>query len=377
MIEKLNEYYDKGLITKQVNPRLPLIIWNYTPKVQIDKLWDDITLQCRGLVTDTDGNIVARPFKKFFNYGELDANEIPNEPCRFFEKVDGSLGIFFWYRDQWVFASRGSFTSDYAIKAKEIFANSVWDNPISPTTIEQLWRIDLPRFTTLSKEHTYLFEIIFPEGRIVVDYGNVEKLVLLGMIHTATGKETGYEDLVEIADSLNVDVIKEYHDIPIFGISTNDKNGFQNVKYTIKDNEEGRVVVFKNGFRMKIKGDEYVRLHYIITNFSSRKIWEICRTNGNLEDFLVDVPDEFYNWAKTTYNDLQGEFKKIKDQVEVEYWDLIDRKEYAEKIKDNKIKHLLFKRLTSYSTRLDDNIWDMLYPEYFNPFSNKIIDDEN
>jgi len=66
----------------------------------------------------------------------------------------------------------------------------------------------------------------------------------------------------------------------------------------------------------------------------------------------------------------------VKVQVETEYWDLIDRKEYAEKIKDNKIKRLLFKRLTTYSDRLNDNIWDMLYPEYFNPFSNKTIEDE-
>ena len=354
MINKLNEYYDKGLLTKQTHPNLPLFIWNYTPKVQIDKLWDDITLQCRGLVTDTDGNIVARPFKKFFNFSEHELSDIPNEPCRFFEKVDGSLGILFNYNDQWIFASRGSFTSDYAIKGQEILDRCVGLSGYKPYN-------DL-----LSKDHTFLFEIIFPEGRIVVDYGNVEKLVLLGAFHTESGLELIYDDLVSVANMISVDVIKEYHDI----------SHYNTAKDTIKDDEEGRVALFENGFRMKIKGEEYVRLHYIITNFSSRKIWDIAKFGHNIDDYLVDVPDEFYVWAKETYADLQNKFKIIKADVESDYWELIDRKEYALKIKNNKHKHLLFTRLGSHSHKLNDMIWDMLYPEYFNPFSNKSITKE-
>jgi RNA ligase len=76
MLEILNKYYDDGLVQKQVHPTLPLTIWNYTPKTQYGELynnyifWDDVTLQCRGLVTDDKGNVVARPFKKFFNTEE-------------------------------------------------------------------------------------------------------------------------------------------------------------------------------------------------------------------------------------------------------------------------------------------------------------------
>ena len=60
----LNKYYEEGLVYKQVHPRLPLTIWNYSEKVQYQNLWDDITLQTRGLVTDDKGNVVARPFRK-------------------------------------------------------------------------------------------------------------------------------------------------------------------------------------------------------------------------------------------------------------------------------------------------------------------------
>ena len=118
MLEKLNQYYEDGLLYKQVHPTLPLTIWNYTEKVQFENLWDEITLMCRGLVTDDKGSIVARPFSKFFNIEE--GKFEPTEKFEVWEKMDGSLGIVFWYQGQWIVATRGSFTSDQAIKGGEL-----------------------------------------------------------------------------------------------------------------------------------------------------------------------------------------------------------------------------------------------------------------
>ena len=70
MLHLLEKYHQDGLLDKQNHPTLPLTIWNYTPKVQYEGLWDEITLQCRGLVTDDKGRIIARPFRKFFNLEE-------------------------------------------------------------------------------------------------------------------------------------------------------------------------------------------------------------------------------------------------------------------------------------------------------------------
>jgi RNA ligase len=68
MLDILEKYYNLGLLYKQTHPTLDLTIWNYSPKVQYEGLWDDITMQCRGLVTNSNGDVIARPFKKFFNY---------------------------------------------------------------------------------------------------------------------------------------------------------------------------------------------------------------------------------------------------------------------------------------------------------------------
>jgi hypothetical protein len=54
----LQSYLEKGLLYNQVHPTLDLTIWNYTENVQYQGLWDEITLMCRGLVTNSDGKII-------------------------------------------------------------------------------------------------------------------------------------------------------------------------------------------------------------------------------------------------------------------------------------------------------------------------------
>jgi RNA ligase len=383
VLSTLEKYYKDGLLLKQAHPTLDLTIWNYSPKVQYERLWDDITMQCRGLVTNSKGEIVARPFKKFFNYEEHKPEDIPNEDFIVYEKMDGSLGILFYYEyelsderryniwfnnnyetgmerffdpnnlpdfddlyyeptpktmGEWIMATRGSFTSPQAIKGKEILSK----HDISP----------------LRKDNTYLFEIIYPENRIVVDYGNEEKLVVLGAIHTETGDEVPDNALYTMS-GLGFEVVTTYK---TWG------EGYDLLKEEISKDKEGYVIRFKNGFRMKLKGEEYVRLHRILTNISNRDIWEYLKDEKPLDDILDKVPDEFYDWVKETESNLKNQFNTIKTNVELEFKELISKKEFAEKIVNNPLKSLLFKRLDSYSPQLDKMIWDLIYPSYSKPF---------
>jgi RNA ligase len=341
MLEILEKYHQDGLLHKQTHPIFDLTIWNYTPKVQYDKLWDDITLQCRGLVTNSKGEIVARPFKKFFNYEEHKPEDIPNEDYVAYEKMDGSLGILFYYENEWILATRGSFTSPQAFKGKEI--------------------LDRHDISAWRKDNTYLFEIIYPGNRIVVDYGDEEKLVVLGAIHTETGEEIPDSSLFWTQDS-GFEVVTTYK---TWG------EGYDLLKEEIQKDREGYVLRFKNGFRMKIKGDEYVRLHRILTNISNRDIWEYLKNNKSFDELLEKVPDEFNDWVKETIRDLQNQFDNIKLSVEDEFKELINKKEFAEKIKDNPNRSFLFKRLDSYSSQLNEMIWHSIYPSYSKPFKNE------
>ena len=337
-LEKLEKYYQDGLLLKQTHPTYDLTIWNYSPKVQYDRLWDDITIQCRGLVTNSKGEIIARPFKKFFNYEEHKPEEIPNEEYVVYEKLDGSLGILFNYQGEWILATRGSFTSPQAIKGKEI--------------------LDKHDISALRKDNTLLFEIIYPENRIVVDYGSEEKLVVIGGIHTETGDEISDASL-SLLQQAGFEIVTTYK---TWG------EGYDLLKEEISKDKEGYVIRFKNGFRMKIKGDEYKRLHRILTNISNRDIWEYLKEGKSFDELLDKVPDEFYDWVKTTADLLQTQFDTIKVDVENEFKELINKKEFAEKIKNNPNKSFLFKRLDSYSNQLNEMIWDSIYPNYSKPF---------
>lgn len=268
MLSKLNKYHNDGLLYKQTHPTLPLTIWNYTPEVQYGEKWDEVTLACRGLVTDNEGNIVARPFKKFFNIEEN--KHTPTQDFEVFEKMDGSLGIIFKYEAEVIYATRGSFTSDQA-KWMENYCKEYNFNDI------------------LVDGHTYLFEIIYPENRIVVDYEGQERLVLLGIIKTETGEEIPYDDIVVAP----WDIVEKYDGI----------RDYSELKGKVLQNHEGFVVRFSNGDRMKIKGEEYLRLHKIMTNISTTGVWEHLSKGGNINDLLKDVPDEFYKKVKE-YADL-------------------------------------------------------------------------
>lgn len=138
-VKILERYENEGLLYVQKHNTLPLYIWNYTEKVQFDNLWDELTLMARGLVTDNEGNIIARPYRKFFNYQEN--KHTPTDNFKVFEKVDGSCIILFNYNNEWIFTTRGSFNSEQAIKAKELSCKYPLEK--------------------LDKNKTYIFEIIY------------------------------------------------------------------------------------------------------------------------------------------------------------------------------------------------------------------------
>ena len=121
--ENIQRHLDDGLIRMQEHPQYPnLKILNYTQECQFKKKWTPLTKMCRGLVVDFDGmNVVARPFEKFFNLSEHTPSEIPvGLDYTVYEKMDGSLGILFNYKGEWIWCTRGSFTSDQCVWARTI-----------------------------------------------------------------------------------------------------------------------------------------------------------------------------------------------------------------------------------------------------------------
>ena len=337
-LKKMDTTNFKNLIAEnylrvQKHPTEELYIYNYTAKAQYDRVWNESTLACRGLILDADDRVVARPFPKFFNLGEIENQKIPNLPFKVYEKMDGSLGISYSINGKVFIATRGSFTSEQSVKATEL--------------LNTTYKKAIPK---MNADYTYLFEIIYPENRIVLDYGNTEALVLLGIIETQTGKEMPLED-IGFPIVKRYDGIKDIHDL----------------KAMEEDNKEGFVIKFDNDFRLKVKFEEYLRLHRIITNVTSYNIWEYLKSGQSLDVVLEQVPDEFFKWAKLTKKNLQSEYAKVEAHAKSDFKILETRKESAAYYKKCKYPAILFRMLDK--KEYDEIIWKIIKPKYEKPLS--------
>ena len=315
------------------HPEHDLYIYNYTQNAQFERVWNEITINCRGIILDANNNIIARPFPKFFNLGEMENQILPDTTFEVFDKMDGSLGILYWMNDAPFIASRGSFSSDQSDKGNEMLHGKYKDS----------WPL-------LDKSKTYLFEIIYPENRIVLDYGKSEELVLLAIIDTQSGEEFPLEDI---------------------GFPTVQKfDGVKDIKTLSalnQNNKEGFVIKYANNFRVKIKFEEYIRLHRIITQISNLNIWEFLKDNKPFDEILEQVPDEFFNWVKQTKADLERDYKIIEDKCRTDFKILETRKETAFYFQTCPYPKVLFSMLDE--REYSEIIWKLIRPKFEKPFN--------
>ncbi len=338
LLKTLERYYNEGWLIKQTHPELPLTIWNYSQTTQYAGKWDDVTLVTRGLVTNNEtGEVVARPFKKFFNLEE-NRHTSTNE-FEVYNKMDGSLIIAFYLYGSWVFASRGSFTSEQAKAASKLFYKKYGDVGMNIDT-------------------TYLFEFTAPWNRIVVDYSDGEQLTLLGGIKTNDGLEAPWYHLDSVSKLNAIPLVKKYDGI----------TDYTTLKGMIGDNEEGFVIKFSNGDRMKIKGEEYLRLHRIMTGVSTTSIWEVMANGGNMEEVLKDVPDEFYDKIKEVVGEIAVRFDNIRTDYIQYFTDIVfkigreDRRRFAEEARRYNHSSILFAMLDEKD--INPIIWKIVKPEW-------------
>lgn len=339
--ELLQEMLDKKYVMFQKHDTEDLYIYNYTQSTQYESVWNEITLACRGLILDKELNIIQKPFGKFFNLEQLKASDIPKEPFDVYEKMDGSLLVMYFIDNKPFLASRGSFNSEQACMG----------NTILYTKYKHL-------FPLLDRSATYVFELIFPSNRIVVDYGDTEDIVLLSIIDVETGEER--------LDDIGFTIVKKHDGI----------QDINTLKSLEEPNREGFVIRYKSGLRVKVKFEEYCRLHRIITDVSSTNIWEYLSQNKDFEEILDRVPDEFYNWVKKTKQNIRLRYKEIYDlnlDIIKNMPKFESRKEIAEFCVKQKYTGILFSMLDNNMTgnykSVDSQIWRLVKPKFEKPFN--------
>ena len=340
-LTELGKRIEAGLVLADKHLTEDLCIYNYTKRAQYDRVWDEYTRICRGLILDSGGNIISRPFPKFFNLNETPETTIqnlPNEIPKITEKMDGMLGISYPENRNISIATRGRFKSPFAIWATEWLRKQGYV------------------YADFREEYTYCFEIIYPGSKIVVDYGTRTELVLLAVINIANTKELNFK---KEAEELGLSYVPEYR----FKNLDEAEEWLSGFKGTEK---EGLVLHYKNGLRIKIKSDDYKRIHKILTGISAKDIWASLKAGASLDPILELAPDELYQWIKDTERELVKEKDGILNSaraVSKEAAKLSTRKEQAAFVlKYPSIKGIVFSFLDGREEDAEQGAWDIVKP---------------
>ncbi len=342
----LESYVRSGYVSARNHPHLPLTVFNYTPKAVYEPLWDNVTLRCRGLIADSSGLVVGNCMHKFFNYGEQNAENVDlSGPVQVTDKLDGSMGSVIFYQGELVVATRGSFESEQANWAYEFIMNN--------KELHDAFKV------ICSENVTAVVEIIYPENRIVVDYGDLEAVVFIGAI--GNYELTRGKQLWIPADTI--------YSWPGPTVERFDAASFaEALKIPPRLNREGIVVYFENtGDRLKIKQKDYIEAHKFISNLTPRRIWDDLRNGKTVEDLLSIAPDEFHELVRDTSSELIERKNSLLRDIEMEFLSLNvqgfeSRKELAAAIKDHPLKSFLFLRLDGRIDQLIESVWKSIEP---------------
>lgn len=283
VVNKIQEKHRKGeeispfVSARRGRDRLQdLTLYNYTADAAFrkDSEWTDEERVCRGLVLDDEGNVVALPFPKFFNYSEherdlyeqlLDGNMMVED------KADGSLGICFFHKGEWWVTTHGSLDSEQGIIATTMLRDMIEFNKSGETM-----KVDL----------TYLAEIIYPENRIVTDYGDDRYLVFLAAYDRVLLEECKVNSAM-------------YHHAARVGFKGNKRNrgSLDEILRFCAESKtlhEGFVVVCSNGDRIKFKSATYLMAHKARFALTPKYIRELMLHDRDaLKDFKKALPNEF------------------------------------------------------------------------------------
>lgn len=257
-------------------------------------IFDGLLRECRSVVIDVKNEVLVNtPFMKFFNMDERpeSSKEIVEHKIKtakkveFSNKLDGSMMSASFYNGEIVVASSQSLDS---------------------------WRVkDMTQYLTkayqeMIKSHpskTFIFEYISLKDPHIVQYPKeMQGIYLIGMRDKETGKISNYDTVLECA--------------ALYGVKTTEvyKKSFSDVLDSLSKvhgNEAEGYVANIDGFRVKIKYDDYLAMKRLMDRGSVGKAVIKAIADGNFDDIYSRIPDnkkelallvaeKIDNWLKET-----------------------------------------------------------------------------
>lgn len=199
-----------------------------------DDVMGAIRRECRGLIFDTEGNIMSRPYHKFFNINEKEETQSHRLDLTrahiVMDKLDGSMIRPVRMHGMVRLATKMGVT-DIAMEAEQLLDPGQYD-----------WLEDM-----MIDGFTPIFEYIAPTNKIVVEYAEA-KLILTAVRETVSGEYRSLRqwdapfEIVSGADSIY------------------DLDAYLSVARG-ETSREGDIIRFADGHMVKVKNDWYVQIH--------------------------------------------------------------------------------------------------------------------
>lgn len=285
-------------------------------------------MECRGIMFellaempegyDRPRLLAAMPMEKFFNKSENPKTmnlDLSNENVSHItHKKDGSLISTFMKNDKLFLKSKGSLESDQVKDATKWLFQT--DN------IELLEELCELAYSGV----TVNMEWCSPDNRIVIGYKDAH-LSVLNVRRVADGKYVPFDIFKE--DGSYPEIIKHW---TLFE-EPEDTEDFINNIPSMTDDIEGFVVELKDGQKVKIKTDKYLKLHHCKDNVNNpRRLFEAVVTEAvdDMKSLFFDDP-EALNIIREMEELVEPEFNHLVATVE-EFYEKnkdLDRKDYA------------------------------------------------
>lgn len=313
---------------------------------------DFIRRECRGITFYEDGTIAVRKFHKFFNVNERPETQFHeidlDKPHVILEKLDGSMVTPFF---------------------SDTFAG--WHTKMGDTDVAQTvneFSRKNPQYLEWSAEvvaegKTPIFEWCSRKNRIVIDYPE-DRLVLVGIRDNVTGEYLSHDKLLT-AETHGIDVVQAHK-------ATFDADFLDNVRDMI--GVEGFVVRFDDGHMLKIKAEDYLKLHKAKDAISQEKnVWALVLDADvdDLKGFLL--PDDrarIETFEKHLWVKVNRLIDTMEDRMHYSYGEL-DKRDFT--MFDNPVRERKKVFALEYSSLSCDQLKPVMYRIYDGADTREVI----
>ena len=270
--------------------------------------WNKLAKSSRGKVIDIKEKIiVSHAFNKFFNMGEVVETDkeriktlIQDKKARVnvTDKKDGSTIIISKYKGETIINTNGSLRSEQIGLAKEVINKKYTyfrDN--------------------LKDGYTYVFELIHPANKIVIDYKE-EALYLIAVRNLENTKLLEYKDLKEIAAEYKLDLIEQEEELSLFNIV---EQGSQ-IKLPNEEKREGwviRVITDEEDLMFKVKLEDYLELARLREKLTLKSFYSLYREE-KIDDLVSNLEEEIKEEVLGLVDEVELVFRLIAEEIRKE-----------------------------------------------------------